>query len=48
MNVSTYRGRPITELTKEELIATLSEIAEYYEKRLADKDKIIMLYKRGR
>ncbi len=44
--MATYRGIPIEELTKEELIVALNEMAEYYESRLNGKDQIISLYKR--
>jgi hypothetical protein len=39
----TYMGRPISELSKEELIKSLVQMHEYYESRLANKDKQIEL-----
>lgn len=43
--VTEYRGTPIEELTKEQLIVALKELADYYESRLEDKDKVISLLK---
>jgi len=45
MKLAAYRGKPIETLSKEELIVALNELAEYYESRLSNKDKIINLYK---
>jgi hypothetical protein len=42
--IATYKGKPIEELTKEELIIALNEMVIYYESRLDNKDKIINLY----
>jgi len=36
LKVSRYRGKPIEELTKEELIEALNVMTEYYEARLSD------------
>lgn len=44
--LSIYRGKSIEKLTREELIIALNEMATYYEARLANKDKIINLYKK--
>lgn len=44
--LATYRGEPIKSLSKGELIAALKDMCNYYESRLADKDKIINLYHR--
>lgn len=35
--ISTWRGRPIAELTREELIAALETMAEMYQQLLAEK-----------
>ena len=41
--LATYRGKRIGELTKEELVSALEDMAAYYERRLEDKDRIISL-----
>lgn len=36
-----YRGIPIEQLTREELLEALQSIADYYEDRLENKDKLL-------
>ena len=43
--VTTYRDKPIEDLTKEELIVALNEMATFYKARLEDKDKLVNLLK---
>jgi hypothetical protein len=45
LEIATYRGKPIKELTRDELITALNEQARYYESRLNGKNQLVGLYK---
>lgn len=42
--VATYKGKPIDEMTREELIEAIDQISNYYELRLADRDRTIKTF----
>lgn len=39
--IATFYGRPLEELTKEELIEAMSKLAEYYESRIKGLKQLI-------
>ena len=40
-DIATYFGKPITEMSREELIEVINVMTEYYESRRAQHDKAI-------
>jgi hypothetical protein len=46
--VMTYRGRPVDEMTREELIEVLEKMHQYYEERLAMAETSISFFRQSR